>query len=301
MRNGNNKGFSLIEMLLVLVIASSIVLMIVSYTTQKADELRRDRTSMQLQEILNAALSYYVNNAVWPSDAVGNFPAALVPNYLPSSTMKNPWGNGFVIAAYPGTFTNLNSPMFSISTTLPNATEAKIVAGRVPFGVVNTNTVTVSVSAPVQSLNNDRSVNFAQVYNSGACVPQPTCPLNMTATIFVVPVQVYGTYDPPAGGIQNIRPITGYTAYATAAAANPNVPSCKFPTSAEACLSAVGTNMPNAATPLYYRVCLRVETEQGPVTPTTNTWGNNQGSILAITRCMPNGEYQGTPFNVWSQ
>lgn len=302
------KGFTLIEMLLALVVAASVVMMIVSYTTQKADELRRDRASMQMQQILNAALSYYVNNSSWPADAVGAFPASLqTDGFLPAGTFNNPWGNGFTVAAWTanpagGNYDNTTSPKYGISTTFPTTAEATIVAGRLPFAVAAAKTVTAYVSVPVQKLNNDRSVNFAQVYNSGACVPAPTCPLGMTLTIYVVPVQVYGQYQAPAAGTQTLSPLTGYTAYAIGPGGQAALQACDG-SGVETCQETTGTNMPTANNPAgqYYRVCLAVETNLGSVSPTTNTWGVAMGSVLAITRCQPGGEQTGTQFNVWSQ
>src|SRR5687768_2200405 len=64
------KGFTLLEMLLVLAISSSLVVLLLNYTTQKSDEMRRDKTVLQIQQILNAALSYYVNTSTWPVKVV---------------------------------------------------------------------------------------------------------------------------------------------------------------------------------------------------------------------------------------
>lgn len=313
----NKKGFTLIEMLLVLVVAASVVMMIVGFTTQKADELRRDRTSMQIQQILNAAVSYYVNYAAWPTDAPGSFPVLLqTDGFLPTGTFKNPWGNGYTVAAWTanpqgGNYKNTTSPKYGISTTFPNSNEATIIAGRLPFAVAAGNTVTAYVSVPVQSLNNARSVNFAQVYNSGACVPQPVCPINSSPSLFVVPVQVNGVYNAPSTP-STLSPLTGYTAFARGPGTLGTLTSCDGTLTNQPCAETTTTNMPQTDNPggptnYYYRVCLAIETDQGTVSPTNNTWGVAAGTILVITRCQPNGTFPsggeqiGTQFNVWSQ
>lgn len=337
MKKFENTGVTLIEMLLILVIGSSVLLMILSYSTAKMDELRRDRVSLQMEQILNAAVAYYAVNGQWPDDAVGTFPAKLSANsaYLPA-TINNPWGNAYQIAQYPsnpddatGLYTYVNSPTFSISTTLPNATEAQIVAGRLPFGNVAGTTVTASVSVPGQNLNNARSVNYSHVYNSGACVPVPACPayltpagpVPMTPDIFVMPVQAYGAYNAPAAGAQTLSPLTGFTAYAIGPGdvhtnQSTNISGCDG-TANQPCRESAGQNIPHTKNAngdwvnppgKYYRVCLAVETHAGSVTPTTNAWGTAMGSVLVITRCVPPanqpapaGEQIGSQFNVWSQ
>src|SRR5689334_14827622 len=100
------RGFSLLEMLLVLAISSSLIILLLNYTTQKSDEMRRDRTALQMQQILDAALTYYVNNSAWPVTcgtatwrtlSLANTPN-LVPNYIPNMTnMNNPYGNVFSV------------------------------------------------------------------------------------------------------------------------------------------------------------------------------------------------------------
>lgn len=348
MKKFKNIGMTLIEMLLILAVASSILTMILTYSTEKMEELRRDRASLQMEQILNAALAYYVVYGQWPNDAVGNAPASLQGTgtalssggaFLPATTLNNPWGNLYTIAQYPsnpddtssGYYTYVNSPTFSISTVMPNALEAQLVADRLPYGRTSgtgNKTVTASVSIPGQNLNNARSVNFAQVYSSGACVPVPACPAyitpsssftssstqSMVPSIFVLPVQVNGTYYAPGTALS---PIAGYTAYAIGPGdvttnGNTTLASCDGTISTNApCYESSGTQIPTTKNPAgkYYRVCLAIQTHQGAVAPTTNAWGVASGSVLAITRCVPpsgdpvttSGEQIGTQFNVWSQ
>lgn len=335
-------GMTLIEMLLILVIASSILLLILNYSTEKMDKLRRDRAALQMEQILNAAVAYYVVNGYWPKDNVGVFPASLqTAGFLPNGTLNNPWGNNFLIVQFPtnpagdvstgGFYSYINSPIFTISTTVPTNMEAQMIAASLPFGqVVSGTTVQASVSVPGQNYNNARSVNFAGVYASGSCVPAPACPSMitpsgpqlMTPAIFVMPVQTYGAYAPPASGIQSIIPITGYTAYATPLGLvktdkSTTIASCDGTIANAPCYESAGVVMPTNHDPsthvftsppgAYYRVCLSVQTKQGPVDQAS------MGNVLAITRCVPAtnnpysngtpavGELIGTPFNVWSQ
>jgi prepilin-type N-terminal cleavage/methylation domain-containing protein len=82
-------GFTLLEMIMVLVVMSSVILLITNYGTHRMDQFRRDKTALQMQEVLSAALAYYVNNGAWPTAGTPAVPAtlassSLIPTYLPS-------------------------------------------------------------------------------------------------------------------------------------------------------------------------------------------------------------------------
>ncbi len=233
-RNKHNIGFTLLEMLLVLVIISAIITAILGYTLQKTDELRRDRAALQMQQILNAGMAYYIDHSKWPTnpnnnnnnlgtcDPQNNSDLTLLQqgNYLPQykninlplGVINNPWGQPYSINCDPKANT------FIVKTTIPPGTTsstgsentANILAGRLPMATVTgtpATTVVAQVNIPGQDLNNARAVNYADIYHSGGCVPVPTCPgipSSPTATtqtvmvpqIFVIPVSVSGSNDP---------------------------------------------------------------------------------------------------------
>lgn len=67
MNNRNKiKGVTLIEILLVLVIITSILMMSITYLTTKTDEQKREKAVMLMQRTLTAALAYYVDYSMWP-------------------------------------------------------------------------------------------------------------------------------------------------------------------------------------------------------------------------------------------
>lgn len=317
MKQLKNLGFSLLEMLLVLAIMSSIIVMIVGYVTQKSDELRRDRAAMQIQMIQNAALAFYVNNSYWPVNnnqlcgAAGNGPGDLTilrnGKYLPpTSSTTNPWGNPFTLTCDTAAGT------FTVSTKLPSIPEAAVLAGRFPFGTVDSTKliVSASVTIPGQNLNNARSVNFANIYHSGACVPAPVCAPPMMPTIMVIPVAASGVSDPNQPN--NVFPLTGFAARAVGKpgttpgslplAGGIQVAQCMDTTKALNCGYDEPQNFDNSL--LYWRVCLYVQTVQGKVNPVPGnsnwyTQGKNMGSVLAITRCAPPGEPVGHSFGIY--
>lgn len=316
MRWIKQQGVTLLEMLLVLAIASAIILMIVGYTTQKMGEFRRDKVSLQMQQILNAGLAYYTNTSTWPN----NLSTLQAAGYLPTP-LNNPWGKGFTVDS-----TSSGGKTLSVSTdvTVAAAVDAKIIAGRLPLGTADVDAtkaiVKATVNIPGQNLNNARSMNFGSLYHSGACVPVPTCPGSMEAQIYVVPASVSGVVrDPNCTTVASCQPvanpITHYTAYAT----KPNYlsdsspkgpPSCNSPdntaTGVECWQTINGQQpviLPNDGRK-YWRVCLAVDTDQGPVKPTgppgkNPVWGQIMGTVLTITKCVPPNEPSGSGFVVF--
>src|SRR5262249_9514404 len=88
------KGFTLVEMLLVLVITATLIYAALGYFQQRTLQMRMDRTSIQMQQILNAGLAFYVANSNWPTDITTD----LQGTYLPNITPTNPWGQTYTIS-----------------------------------------------------------------------------------------------------------------------------------------------------------------------------------------------------------
>ncbi|MBV9576287.1 MAG: prepilin-type N-terminal cleavage/methylation domain-containing protein [Gammaproteobacteria bacterium] len=315
----NTKGFTLIEMLLVLVVVSILIWSSVGYIQQRMQQARIDKTTAQMQQILNAGLSYYVANGSWPptvsclqGSGGGGCSGSTV--YLPTS-ITSPWSGG-AYNVYSST------SLFYVYTTVTTLTAvnsgniARIIAGSLPLayvsaavppaaatscgtGVTMCNVIT-SVNIPGQNINNARSVNFAGLYHHGACVPVPTCPVDasgntMTPQVMVVPVSVSGVND---ANTSNVYPISSFTAYATGPAANP--PACASTGATQTACSATYTSS------TYWRACMQVVTEKGDVSVTNtgttgaNIWGSKV-TLLAITRCAVNNEPSGSPFTIYTQ
>lgn len=314
------KGFTLFEMLLVLVIVSSLLIVGLNYTTQKSDDMRRDKTVLQIEQILNAGMSYYVNNSQWPGqttnatcgvtgtgaawNTLSSATTSLVPNYIPPlSNFNNPFPTT-TASAYQ--FNCIAQGSFYVATQMNTAANAALVAGRLPMGYrttalsalttsppaacttgANCNFVVTSVNIPGQNLNNARSINFAGIYHNGACVPKPSCPSGMTPQIFTSVSGASGTNDPSL----NVYPISSFSAYAA--------------DSTSTCASGATVACPAVTGVTYWRVCLDVWTEKGSIYANNggtgaNSPGANQ-TILALTRCAPTNESPaGTPIGVWA-
>lgn len=308
-------GFTLIEMMLVMTIISAFIYMGIGYVQQRTLSLSIDRTSAQMQQILNAGLSYYVNNGSWPTDIA----TLTTGNYLPSTGVISPWG--------PNTYAvSNNGALFTVTLTLPQISNQSaigdILVGKLPLasktgtsttcppsppappGCVPTTTITVSASVniPGQNLNNATAVNMTGIYHNGACVPVPKCPVGpngvqMIPTIMVAPASVSGMSDP---GTTNVYPITSFTAYATPQAAwtgasGPATCSSSNPRSDIGCLA----DSTRAPLPYgnYWRVCLQVSTEKSSI-----QWDNitaQYATVIAVTRCSINNENSGSGLSVW--
>lgn len=335
------KGVTLLEVLLVLAISSSLLVLMLNYTTQKSDELRRDKTVLQMQGILNAGMSFYVSNSFWPlvgqsagTSVCGTWTglAALkTNNYVPSTLVNNPYGKPYTVTCSSPP----NGGGFFVTAEANSAANAAVIAGRLPMAYRTIPPVTTfppascttgatctgvvaSVNIPGQNLNNARSVNFGSVYYSGSCVPAPNCPPNMKPNILVFPAGVTGVnvaastcsgYNPPYNPGRctfKLNPLTSFTAFArgdsNGAPVDPNGTgsgpplSCgALPASAQACIE----DQTSTPTPIttdgtrYWRVCLSVVTDQGTLSPRTSVAsevqaGMGMGSVVAITRCVPN-------------
>lgn len=320
------RGFTLIEILLVLVIISIIIWASTSYLQQRALQMRIDRTSVQMQQILNAAMSYYVFNGSWPQNASNDPPLTILKSsgFLPNINIVSPWGG----QAYQASFTPQQFYVWTPVTVVSSSgayAAASVIAGSLPLGYTSTNSgsapttapdattpcqassttcnVVSSVNIPGQNLNNAQAVNFSGLYRQGGCVPVPTCPVDsftgttMTPQIMVAPVSVSGFNDQNQ---PNVYPISSFTAYAVGGKGSGHTPATCGPKSSTNPDCSTNTQG-NIATD-YWRVCMQIITEKGDVQDTNAgsaaDWGGKV-SLMAITRCAISNEPAGTTFNVY--
>jgi general secretion pathway protein G len=109
MRNTGNNGFTLIEILVVMVILGILAGLIVPRIMGKPEEARRTKAALQIRSIESALKMYKLDNGIYPSteqglDALVKKPeTGIVPKkwrdggYLESPKVPlDPWGNPFV-------------------------------------------------------------------------------------------------------------------------------------------------------------------------------------------------------------
>jgi type II secretory pathway pseudopilin PulG len=301
-------AFTLFELLLVMIVLSALMLGLLRYRVSLFKQQSFNSSALQIQQILNASLSYYTSFGAWPVtcgitvDSNGNVNSAaassnstlsssqlITSGYLPGSFGKNVYGYSYKIGC--GSTTGV---FYVISQTLSNTT-ATIISGMVPvayvsnqYGVPDSSAgvyVTAQITIPGTILNNARSINFASLYAHNSCVPVPSCLSGMTAQIIVIPAAVVGVgnYDPTYLNY-NAYPLTAFNAYATGPNSANALPECDS-TAITAC-----PNTPVAES--YWRVCLKVYTQNGALTG-TDASGNSVTKlqkVFALTRCAPPSE-----------
>ena len=108
MQSQFRKGFSLIELMIVIVILGLLAAMVMPSLTGKGEEAKRNLVCVQMKSIYNGALDMFkINNSVYPSTEEGlkalakNPDKEKYPNYSPSGYFKDAkipkdsWGNEF--------------------------------------------------------------------------------------------------------------------------------------------------------------------------------------------------------------
>ena len=309
------QGFTLVEIMLVLVIVSTLIYMGVGYIQQKTEYLRINRTVLQMQQIMNASLAYYVANGTWPPSwgsspssvgcLIGGSASPCSVQYLPSNVQTNPFGTGYCSSQY-GTGSYYTGFQVSASSLQTAQADANIIAGMLPLAYVSSSSpcgstvpspsactagsppscyVIAMVNVPGQNLNNANAVTFAGLYHHGGCIPVPSCPVDasgtqMTPQVFLVPVSVSGTND---SGSSNVYPISSFTAYATGSATggySPPYCNTASDTGSQNCQLSTTVNggpSTNDAAPAsnYWRACMQLITEKGNVAVTNTGTGTN--------------------------
>lgn len=320
--NWRAKGFTLLEMLLVITIGMSVVYLGLAYMQQKARDARIDRTVLQLEQVLSAATAYYADNNTWPTnDPTGNL-TGLLPTYLPQ-TIPSPY-----LANLYQTYSATPLTLFyayvkiSSSATATQVVEANMIAGRLPLGFASQNApsgaytacatgspcfVLAAIGVPSQNLSNAGGIKFAGLFHHGACIPLPSCSVDaggatLTPQVFVMPVSISGIND-----ASNIYPLTSVSAYATGGT-NTTPPDCSNAPGYVATYSAGSndcTSVANAgpAVTKYWRACVKIMSMRGDVT-TTQTSANNAWAssitLVAFTRCAIPNEAAGSTFSIYS-
>ncbi len=127
-KSGSKKGFTLLELIVVMVIITIIASQVIASFKGAADNGRVAAALNSIKAIQTAAMGYYNSNG---GTCAGISVASLVSgNYLPGTftgTNSNPWGGSFTVAVNASNSTQFNLSMTNISqtdaTTLSNAVQ----------------------------------------------------------------------------------------------------------------------------------------------------------------------------------
>ncbi len=132
----NKRGFSLIELCIVLAVLAVLTGSITPIFIKKIQIKAGEKTALEISAIEQAALAYYVANNAWPS----NIQALQSSGYLnPSWVASNPWQNPYSVSSTENSFT--------VSTTVPSEWTA-LVARDLPTSSISQNSVSSTVPSP---------------------------------------------------------------------------------------------------------------------------------------------------------
>ncbi|TAK77652.1 MAG: type II secretion system protein [Gammaproteobacteria bacterium] len=311
------KGVTLIEIMLVLVVVSMLIVMGVNYTQQQVLTNKIDKTVVDMQQILNGALTYYVQHSTWPCPSGStcriNDPTVFMPV---GSLAANPWGTGWTSSPASGyaVAQSTDGSIFYVFVSLPSSMTslpavAQTLTGKLPLSFLTSAYSTApttlgscttgsscwvgaSVTIPGQNLNNAGNISFAGLYKTGGCVPVPTCPVDlkgnaMTAQVMVVPASVSGVYDAPSnnGGTnctsssQTGCSVNVYPLSSFTAFATGGTDNTPKGCTTTTDDPCYGTDYNDQLTGKYWRVCLSVTTQKGTVSPGSSSATNAWGAV----------------------
>lgn len=107
MRLAQAAGFTLIELMVVIVILGILAGLVIPRITEKPEEARRVKAELQIQELSSALKEFKIDNGFYPSTeqglqalvekpAVGKTPRNYPSNGYMDKIPKDPWGNDYV-------------------------------------------------------------------------------------------------------------------------------------------------------------------------------------------------------------
>lgn len=148
-------GFTLIELLFVIAIASVLVSLGLTMVKQRGQQAKVEKTALQMQQLMQAGMAYYVDNHCWPVSPPGTPTGCSTPTppsfdgYIPINGKINSWGYTYSWSPQTnGRFeVRVNTP--DPSTADPTATNnpiARRIAGMLPNAAFGINTVVIAGS-----------------------------------------------------------------------------------------------------------------------------------------------------------
>jgi len=201
-------GFTLLESLLVVVIVAAIATFGFATFRHLSEDFKVNRTVLQIQQLLQAGSTYYVNNNCWPNANECKQPVSDFTAYIPIATAQNPWGNSY---RYQETLDALKFQV--LANGIPNLLANRIV-NRLPNAIVQNCTAKncsilaeIPIPAPAASSPETnfliRAINSSVVNLSGdtkhaqTWSPNFTCPDGWIALAVPIITQI-STNDNPA-------------------------------------------------------------------------------------------------------
>lgn len=151
-KNIKNQGITILELLFVIAIIAVVGILGVSYLAKELDSFRVKRTVLQMQQILQGGVAYYVDSQHWP-EAGNTYTINSMTNsfsfYLSnlSAMQKNPWMVDSYHWEYPGS--DSKKGKFRVFTDVGSNNLAQRVAGLLPMAILTDSTGKSSASGTV--------------------------------------------------------------------------------------------------------------------------------------------------------
>lgn len=149
-------GYSLLELMLVIAILAMLATFGLSAYQQKMQNFRIEKTALQMQQWLEASLTYYAKNNVWPgAGSLAGTTELIQDGYLPpGSDQQNPFcttGSACYIVEPDPTAGSQQVRVSAVLNTLANPTQiAQLIANRLPNAIVGSSGSQVwAYAAPV--------------------------------------------------------------------------------------------------------------------------------------------------------
>jgi len=239
-----SSAFTLIEILFVLIILAAMAALFLSLYPRQAETQKIGKTALEMQAILQAASTYYVDYKAWPASLTDKNFVTYLPYFNTSGGyLENPWGGTFKATPGADDFT------FTVTADgLPSAGVGSRLAARLPNARCLSNakkcsptatifSVQASVGVPGQSQQPTAQgpilVSMGTA-NAGSTV-KVTCPTDMVPCLYTSPTtfdisyiaggDVAGALPAPEGGAITRR-ISSFNVLSTNCPTNQN--QCTF-------------------------------------------------------------------------
>lgn len=192
-----NNGFTLLEVMFVIIILSVTSLFTIKFVAQRDKVLKVQRTAIEMQNIQQAAAAYYLENNQWPqklnqllatddtlTDGILH-PTAKCSEYLmPGGADYDPLicGDRPIYQIQAQDLGNLHdSKYLEVFVEVPTAEIARQIAAMLPDSYTKLNMVYSSVSRPgYQEPDRHslliRSISMQYANKNGVDIPKPKCP-----------------------------------------------------------------------------------------------------------------------------
>jgi len=197
----NKRAFSLLEMTIVVIMMTVLLTFAVPSLYRTYLDKAGTKTALEIQNIQDAARSYYLQHGAWPS-SINTPPGDLESTgYLPSSwNALNPFGKNYTI--------NSTSALFTVSATVRDGAQ-NIVASKLPLCNISGTTVTSTISLPGGPATPPVFIVKGIVGNGGT-IPLPTGYTDSQCQWFVSPYNALVYDSSGKGGCENLESVNTF-------------------------------------------------------------------------------------------